>query len=70
MRQTYPGFIDGMAERDLPLHVFHFDCFWMKAYHWCNFEWDEDLFPDPAAMLTLAQGAGPADLCLDQPLHR
>ncbi|MCB8968208.1 MAG: alpha-xylosidase [Ardenticatenaceae bacterium] len=49
--ETVTSFIQGMAERDLPLHVFHFDCFWMKAYHWCDFTWDEQAFPDPAGML-------------------
>jgi alpha-D-xyloside xylohydrolase len=44
-------FVDGMAERDIPLHVFHFDCFWMKEFHWCNFEWDARVFPDPEGML-------------------
>ena len=48
---TVTSFIDGMAERDLPLHVFHFDCFWMKEFHWVNFEWDKRLFPDPPGML-------------------
>jgi alpha-D-xyloside xylohydrolase len=48
---TVTRFIDGMAERDLPLHVFHFDCFWMKEFHWVNFEWDERVFPDPPGML-------------------
>ncbi|MBN1810347.1 MAG: alpha-xylosidase [Anaerolineae bacterium] len=48
---TVTDFIQGMADRDLPLHVFHFDCFWMKAFHWCDFEWDGDVFPDPEAML-------------------
>ncbi|MEO3947040.1 alpha-xylosidase [Gorillibacterium sp. CAU 1737] len=48
---TVMSFIDGMAERDLPLHVFHFDCFWMKGYHWTDFEWDKDVFPDPVGML-------------------
>ncbi|MFX4316579.1 alpha-xylosidase, partial [Enterobacter sp. 63] len=43
--------IDGMAERDLPLHVFHFDCFWMKAFQWCDFEWDPVTFPDPKGMI-------------------
>ncbi|MFP4015695.1 MAG: TIM-barrel domain-containing protein, partial [Halanaerobiales bacterium] len=45
--ETVNSFVDGMAERDLPLHVFHFDCFWMKEYHWTNFKWDDDVFPDP-----------------------
>lgn len=49
--KTVTGHIEGMASRDLPLHVFHFDCFWMKGHHWCNFEWDADVFPDPEGML-------------------
>jgi alpha-D-xyloside xylohydrolase len=48
---TVTSFIDGMAERDIPLHVFHFDCFWMKEFEWCNFAWDERVFPDPEGML-------------------
>lgn len=48
---TVNSFIDGMAQRDLPLHVFHFDCFWMKEYQWCDFEWDREVFPDPEGML-------------------
>ena len=49
--KTVNSFIDGMAQRDLPLHVFHFDCFWMKEYQWCDFEWDREVFPDPEGML-------------------
>lgn len=48
---TVTSFIDGMAERDLPLSVFHFDCFWMRQFHWCDFVWDPATFPDPAGML-------------------
>ena len=48
---TVNSFIDGMAERNLPLHVFHFDCFWMKAFQWCDFEWDKKCFPDIRATL-------------------
>lgn len=40
-----------MADREIPLHVFHFDCYWMDAYEWCNFEWDPATFPDPKGML-------------------
>ena len=40
-----------MADRRIPLHVFHFDCFWMKEFNWCDFEWDKRIFPDPPAML-------------------
>ncbi|MFI2105514.1 alpha-xylosidase [Isoptericola sp. NPDC019693] len=48
---TVTSFVDGMAERGLPLSVFHFDCFWMREYQWCDFEWDPRVFPDPEGML-------------------
>jgi alpha-D-xyloside xylohydrolase len=48
---TVTTFIEGMKQRDLPLHVFHFDCFWMREFDWCSFEWDPQVFPDPAGML-------------------
>lgn len=28
--KTVSGFIDGFKERDIPLSVIHFDCFWMR----------------------------------------
>ncbi|AJZ87405.2 alpha-xylosidase [Streptomyces sp. AgN23] len=49
--ETVTGFVDGMAERGLPLSVFHFDCFWMREYQWCDFTWDPRVFPDPEGML-------------------
>jgi len=49
--QTCTSFINGMKQRDLPLRVFHFDCFWMREFDWCNFEWDPRTFPDPVGML-------------------
>ena len=49
--ETTSSFIQGMADRDIPLHVFHFDCYWMEAYEWCNFVWDPKTFPDPKGML-------------------
>ena len=64
------SFVDGMAERELPLSVFHFDCFWMRAFHWSDFTWDPATFPDPEGMLARLHGQGPEDLRLDQPVHR
>jgi len=49
--ETVTSFIQGMEDRNIPLHTFHFDCFWMKAYEWCSFEWDNETFPDPVGML-------------------
>ncbi len=49
--KTVLEFVDGMAERNIPLSVFHFDCRWMKELEWCNFEWDKSKFPDPEGLL-------------------
>lgn len=49
--ETTTSFIEGMEQRDIPLSVFHFDCFWMHEFHWCDFEWDKQCFPDIRATL-------------------
>ena len=56
--QTVTGFIDGMTNRDLPLSVFHFDCFWMREFQWCDFTWDNRTFPDPSGMLSRLKDKG------------
>lgn len=48
---TVMSFINGMLDRGIPLRTFHFDCFWMKEFHWSDFLWDNRVFPDPAGML-------------------
>jgi alpha-D-xyloside xylohydrolase len=48
---TVNSFVDGMIERGIPLKVFHFDCFWMKDFSWCDFTWDSRVFPDPVGMI-------------------
>ncbi len=55
---TVTHFVQGMAERNIPTHVFHFDCFWMKEFHWCDFAWDRRVFPDPVGMLRRLKGRG------------
>lgn len=55
---TVASFVDGMAERDLPLSVFHFDTFWMREFNWCDFEWDPRTFPDPEGMLARLKARG------------
>lgn len=55
---TVNSFIDGMADRDIPLQVFHFDCFWMKEFQWCDFKWDRSVFPDPEGMLKRLKDKG------------
>jgi alpha-D-xyloside xylohydrolase len=56
--QTVMGFINGMLERGISLSVFHFDCFWMKGSHWCDFLWDQSTFPDPKALLARIKAKG------------
>lgn len=49
--KTVLNIIDKMKENDIPLDVFHFDCFWMKGFEWTSFEWDKDMFPDPKGLI-------------------
>ena len=49
--KTVTSFIEEMEQRNIPLEVFHFDCFWMKEFQWCGFEWNKDMFPDPEGMI-------------------
>ncbi|MCX5230121.1 alpha-xylosidase [Streptomyces sp. NBC_00233] len=55
---TVTSFVDGMAARDIPLSVFHFDCFWMREYQWSDFRWDPGTFPDPEGMLARLRARG------------
>jgi len=56
--KTVMSFINGMEERIIPLSVFHFDCFWMKGFNWCDFTWDSKTFPDPKGMLSRIKEKG------------
>ncbi|MET9509725.1 alpha-xylosidase [Streptomyces flavidovirens] len=56
--ETVTSFVDGMAEREIPLSVFHFDCFWMREYQWSDFQWDPEVFPDPDGMLARLKERG------------
>jgi len=49
---TVMSFVNGMLDRGIPLRVFHFDCFWMKEFHWSDFLWDSRTFPDVEGMLS------------------
>ncbi|NLL78800.1 MAG: alpha-xylosidase [Clostridiales bacterium] len=56
--ETVMSFIDGMLDRGIPLRTFHFDCFWMKEFHWTDFVWDERVFPDPEGLLKRIKAKG------------
>lgn len=55
---TVMSFVDGMINRGIPLRTFHFDCFWMKEFHWSDFIWDSRVFPDPEGMLKRIKAKG------------
>lgn len=55
---TVMSFVDGMLDRGIPLRTFHFDCFWMKEFHWTDFTWDSRVFPDPKGMLSRMKAKG------------
>jgi len=61
--ETVTHFVDGMAERGIPLSVFHFDCFWMEGFEWTNFIWDKKNFPNPEAMLRRLKDKG-LEICV------
>lgn len=56
--ETVNGFVDKMEELQLPLSVLHFDCYWMRPSHWCDFTWDPAKFPDPEGMLARYHARG------------
>src|SRR5699024_11192523 len=56
--ETVNHFVDGMDDCEIPLSVFHFDCFWMKDFEWNNFQWDKRNFPDPEGMLKRLKNKG------------
>lgn len=56
--ETVMSFVDGMFERGIPLRTFHFDCFWMKEFHWSDLVWDNRVFPDPAGLLSRLKEKG------------
>ena len=55
---TVSSFVDGMAERNIPLQVFHFDCFWMQEFRWCDFVWDKRMFPDAKGFIQRLKARG------------
>ncbi len=50
---TVMELIDGMRDREIPLHVFLYDAYSMKENTWVSFEWDRDIFPHIEEQLKL-----------------
>ncbi|EAU34238.1 predicted protein [Aspergillus terreus NIH2624] len=67
---TVTSFLDGMKERDIPVSVFHFDCFWMPAFKWCDYEFDKEYFPDAKGQLARIKDRGIHLMCNALQSHR
>ncbi|KAK9420044.1 putative Glycoside hydrolase family 31 protein [Seiridium unicorne] len=59
--KTVTSFLEGMKERDTQVDVFHYDCFWMKAFKWTDFVFDSERFPDPKAQISRLKSSGLAN---------
>ncbi|KAI1309288.1 glycoside hydrolase family 31 protein [Xylaria venustula] len=55
---TVNSFLEGMKQRDTHVDVFHYDCFWMKAFTWTDFVFDSERFPDPKAQISRLKESG------------
>ena len=49
--KTVSSFLEGMQKQSIPIEVFHFDCFWMDAFRWCDFVFSPENFPDPKGQM-------------------
>ncbi|CRK44320.1 hypothetical protein BN1723_001006 [Verticillium longisporum] len=57
-QDTVKSFLEGMKERGSPVDVFHYDCFWMKAFTWTDFVFDSERFPDPKGQIAQLKESG------------
>ncbi|KAI1434777.1 glycoside hydrolase family 31 protein [Xylaria sp. CBS 124048] len=55
---TVNSFLEGMRKRNIQVDVFHYDCFWMKAFTWTDFVFDSERFPDPKAQISRLKESG------------
>jgi alpha-D-xyloside xylohydrolase len=56
--ETVNSFLEGMKARDTQVDVFHYDCFWMKAFTWSDFVFDSEKFPDPKGQIARLKSSG------------
>ncbi len=45
-------------KEEIPCDVMHFDCYWLREDKWCDFVWDEKLYPDRKAMFVVLKEQG------------
>ncbi len=65
--KTTDALVEGMQQRDIPFSVFHFDCYWLRGLHWCDFVWDPVAFPDPKRIIDKYHKKGLKVCCWTNP---
>lgn len=45
-------------KEEIPCDVLHFDCYWLREDKWCDFVWDEKLYPDRKGMFAALKRQG------------
>ena len=65
--KTTDTLVEGMQQRDIPFSVFHFDCYWLRGLHWCDFVWDPVAFPDPKRIIDKYHKKGLKVCCWTNP---
>ena len=68
MRKQLQALLTAWPSVMFPLHVFHFDCFWMKEFQWCDFTWI------PVFFQILGYAFAPEskrfkNMCVDKPIY-
>lgn len=49
---------DRFRKEDIPCDVMHFDCYWLRDDMWCDFVWNDALYPDRVEMLRILKEQG------------
>jgi alpha-D-xyloside xylohydrolase len=62
--ETVNEFLEGMAKRDISVGIFHFDCFWQRAFEWRGYKFDKTNFPDARGQLERLKDKGYKVRCL------
>ncbi len=50
--------VEALATHDVPCDVLHLDTYWQRFGRWSDMQWDEEMFPDPRALLADVHDAG------------
>lgn len=49
---------EALCEHQIPTDVLHLDCYWQRHGKWSDMQWDEEMFPQPEALLKQVREMG------------